>query len=189
MRANLAVCMLAAGVIAACDMGAMQGDRAPVGAAQLISASAVVQSVDQATREVVLSGPDGGEIAVIAGPEVRNLAQLEAGDTVQLDYYESVAVEMAPADAPDELVSLYTARSPLGAKPGGVAVLTTEMVVELIDYDADSGLARVRTPEGETIGVTVPPGLRTFASARQQGERVAVTVSEALAVSIVEMPA
>jgi hypothetical protein len=186
MRANMAVCMVAAGLIAACDMGAMQGSRAPAGEAQLISATAVVQSVDQATREVVLLGPAGEEIAVIAGPEVRNLAQLEAGDTVQMDYYESVAVEMAPADAPEQRVSLYTSRAAAGAKPGGVAVLTTEMVVELVDYDQSSGFARVRTPDGEVIGVTVPPTLRTFAAARQSGESVAVTISEAMAVSIVE---
>ena len=66
----------------------------------LVTATATVESVDQATRQVVLrDDADGTTFAVTAGPEVRNLPQLAAGDRVQLDYYQSLAVAMAdPAD-------------------------------------------------------------------------------------------
>ena len=70
--------------------------------------------------------------------------------------------------------------------PGGVALATTSLVVTLINYDRDSGLATFRTPDGLTRRAVVPPELRSFAEALGAGARVLVTMTEALAVTITE---
>src|SRR5688572_12055372 len=41
-----------------------------------------------------LTANSGRTLAVMAGPEVRNLSELKAGDTVQVTYYESVAARL-----------------------------------------------------------------------------------------------
>jgi len=156
--------------------------------ASLVSASATVVAVDQSTRQVTLQDDaDGTTFSVTAGPEVRNLPQLAAGDRVQLDYFQATTVSMAdPADSGEEAAAIVAGRAPEGAKPGAAAVTTRSFVVTVVSYDADSGLATLRTPDGLTRRTTVPPVLRSFAQNRGPGSRVLVTMTEALAVTITE---
>ncbi len=83
----LAAALPAANVLAAAADQSAQRE-------SVIETSATVESVDQQTREVLLRAPDGRTLAVMAGPEVRNLPELKAGDTVRVTYYESVAARL-----------------------------------------------------------------------------------------------
>ena len=83
----LAAALPAAGALAAAADQSAQRE-------SVIETSATVESVDQQTREVLLRAPDGRTLAVMAGPEVRNLPELKAGDTVRVTYYESVAARL-----------------------------------------------------------------------------------------------
>ena len=124
----------------------------------MLRATAVVNSVDQSTRQVRLTDQaGGGTFTVTAGPEVRNLSQLAAGDEVQVDYYEAVTVAMANPDDPPADAAVLAGRAPEGALPGGVAAVTTELVVTLQSYDAATGIATFVTPDGRTRSVTVAP--------------------------------
>ena len=153
----------------------------------LLDTRAVVEKVDQNTREVRLRTMDGKELTVLAGPEVRNLAQVDAGDTVRLTYYESVAARMAePGAGGPATTSAIAARAPEGSKPAGLVGATTDMVVEFLAYDPATGVATLKTPEGRTVQVMVNPAMRGFAAARQPGDRVAVQLTNAVAASIVE---
>ena len=75
------------GLVAALAIaGCAQGMRTSSEGVQetLVTSSATVESVDQSTRQVVLrDNADGAVFTVTAGPEVRNLAQVEAGDQVR----------------------------------------------------------------------------------------------------------
>lgn len=159
----------------------------PAGTATLITATATVESVDMATREVNLRADDGTAVSVIAGPEVRNLAQLEAGDVVEFNFFESVAVSMAePGDMGDSGTMVLAGRAAEGERPGGFAIEATDMVVTLVSYDDRNFLATIRMDDGTTDRVTVPPELRSFAAARSPGARILVSLTDAMAVSIVE---
>jgi hypothetical protein len=170
--------------------GCTQGMRTSTEGVQetLVTASATVEAVDQSTRQVVLrDNADGTVFTVTAGPEVRNLAQVEAGDQVEVDFYQAIAASIAdPADTGEAETAVLTGRTPEGARPGGLAAATTSMVVTLINYDSNSGLATFRTPDGITRRAVVPPNLRTFAEARGSGSRVLVSMTEAVAVTITE---
>jgi len=159
----------------------------PAGTATLITATATVESVDMATREVNLRADDGSLLSVVAGPEVRNLAQLEAGDVVEFNFFESVAVSMAdPSDTGEPSTMILAGRTEEGDKPGGMAIEATDMVVTLVSYDDRNFMATIRMADGTTDRVTVPPELRSFAAARGPGARVLVSITDAMAVSIVE---
>ena len=54
------------------------------GAAEVVTVKARVDSIDKATRRIVLTGPEGRSMSVVAGPEVRNFDQIMVGDTVVL---------------------------------------------------------------------------------------------------------
>jgi hypothetical protein len=159
----------------------------PAGTATLITATATVESVDMDTREVNLRADDGSLLSVVAGPEVRNLAQLEAGDVVEFNFFESVAVSMAdPSDTGEPSTMILAGRTEEGDKPGGMAIEATDMVVTLVSYDDRNFIATIRMADGTTDRVTVPPELRSFAAARGPGARVLVSITDAMAVSIVE---
>ena len=153
----------------------------------MLDTRAVVAKVDQSTREVRLRMMDGQELTVLAGPEVRNLAQVSAGDTVRLTYYESVAARMAePGAGGPSTTSVVSSRAPEGGKPAGVVGATTDMVVEFLAYDPTTGVVTFQTPDGATRQALVNPAMREFAAARRPGDRVAVQITSAVAVSIVE---
>ena len=60
------------------------------------------------------------------------------------------------------------------------------MVVTLVNYDDNTGIATFRTPDGLTRMAAVPPNLRSFARSRGPGARVLVTLTNAVAVSVTE---
>jgi hypothetical protein len=153
----------------------------------IVETSAVVQKVDQTTREVRLRAASGKEMTVVAGPQVRNLAQVHAGDTVRLTYLERVAASMAKADAGGPATAaIVTGRAPEGGKPGALVGTTVDMVVEFQSYDPATGLVTFKMPDGLSQQVVVSPAMREFAAARRPGERVAVQLTSAMAVSIVK---
>ncbi len=152
---------------------------------ETVLASATVESVDQATRHIVLAAPDGERVAFSVGPEVRNLAQVEAGDTVTIAYHDSVVLSMAAPDTAQGTVA-GVARASQGERPGGGALVATDTVVTVVSYDANSGFATFRTDDRVIHRATVPPELRTFAEQARPGSRVKVSLTEAVAVSVTE---
>ena len=153
----------------------------------MLDTLAVVENVNQSNREVRLRTTEGKELTVLAGPEVRNLAQVAAGDTVRLTYYESVVARMAePGTGGPATTSIVTRRAPEGSKPAGLYGATTDMVVEFLAYDPATGMVTFKTPDGVSQTVVVNPAMRGFAAARQAGDRVAVQFTNAVAASIVE---
>ena len=53
-----------------------------------VTASAGVVALDPATRGITLEREDGTQLAMIAGPEVRNFDQIEVGSVVEASYVE-----------------------------------------------------------------------------------------------------
>jgi len=151
---------------------------------------ATVEAVDMETRQVLLRDVNGAVVAVVAGPDVRNLAQLTPGDVVRFEISESVAVEMATPDAPGEPVSAIAAtRAPEGDRPGAAVGLVTDQIVTMISYDPIATRAAFRRSDGSRGVVTVPPELRAFAEDLAPGDRVRVTIVDALAITIEEVAA
>lgn len=187
MRMKYLVGLAAALLLAGCaEMGI--GVSRPATQESLSTASATVEKIDQKTRDVTLrDNADGSVFTVTAGPEVRNLEQVKAGDHVDIQFYQATTVSMAdPADAGGKSTLAVAGRAPEGAKPGAAAAITDSMVVTVVSYDRNSGLAIFRTPDGITRRAVVPPSLRTFAESRGPGSRVLVTMTRAVAVAVTE---
>lgn len=189
-HATLLACAAMSLLVAGC---AGKDAEAPPPAAQsaqretMLETTAVVEHVDQKTREVRLRGADGRTVTVVAGPEVRNLPQLATGDVVRLTYYESVAVRMAePAETGPATAAAMAARAPEGEKPAAMLGGAIDVVVTMVAYDPATAVATFTTPDGATQSVVVHPAMRAFAAARRPGDRVAVELTRAVAVSIME---
>ena len=187
---GLAAALAAALLVAGCaEMGI--GVNRPATQETLTTATATVEKIDQTTRDVTLrDDANGTSFTVTAGPEVRNLEQVKAGDHVQIQFYQATTVSMAdPADTGEAATSVIAGRAPEGATPGAAAAVTNSMVVTVVTYDRSTGLATFRTPDGFTRQAVVPPNLRRFAETRGPGSRVLVSMTRAVAVSVTEAAA
>ena len=60
----------------------------------VLLATAVVTSVNQTTREVTVKTDDGRDLGFIAGPDVKNLAQVKPGDVLTATYSEALVYEV-----------------------------------------------------------------------------------------------
>jgi predicted thioesterase len=172
--------------LAACAEAPAPG---PTEAAQetTLTTSAVVQTVDQTSRQVLLRADDGRMLSIVAGPEVRNLAQLAPGDRVTAVFIESVAARMATeGDLQQTVVTQASNRAPLGARPGAAAASVVTSVVRFDAFDPATGVVSFTGPTGVPHSMVAPAELRDFVAARKPGDLVAVEYSEAVAIGIEE---
>jgi hypothetical protein len=152
---------------------------------------ATVESIDHATRQIVLRGPEGNRLALTASPEVRNLDQVRAGDQVVIRYTEALAASLAK---PDERSGANVTRqegvvrSEPGQRPGGVIGGQVRATVQVEAVDRASNTLTIIGPAGvaRTIAVRDPDAQR-FLQTLKAGDRVELVYTEALAMAVEPM--
>ncbi len=152
-----------------------------------------VQAVDAETREITLEREDGTKVVMVAGPEVRNFAQIAVGDKVRARYRESLTAQRLKPDevAAEPTAGVAAARAEKGSKPGvgigaGVAVTVT---VESVDKKQHIVVftAAGEGSEGELHSVRAQRDEgRRFISGLKVGDRVKLVYTEAIALTVEE---
>jgi hypothetical protein len=163
---------------------AAQGSKPAAVAVEVAELKAKVDAVDQGKRLVTLTGPAGNTVTVKAGKEVRNLAQVKAGDVVTLRYYDSIALFVRKSAEPPGAAGVSGVElAPKGQKPAGVMVDMVEMTatVEAIDYDKRT--VTLKGPAGKTKTITVDPSVQRFKEVKK-GDELVVRHTEALAIAV-----
>jgi hypothetical protein len=165
--------------------GAVIAGKGPgvAGAARTLELKATITAVDAKTREITLKGPQGNEVTVVAGPEVKNFAQLKVGDTVDVQYLQSLVLELKKGGgvpvARTEKAGGAAAKE--GAKPGAVIGREVTVVGDVVNVDAATKTVTVKGPK-RTVDLNVedPEQLKLIA----KGDQVQATYTEAAAVSV-----
>jgi len=179
--------MASLGLIAVLSLGAGACATAPkqtsVERSNLMRLTATVEAIDQATRVVTLKGPKGDSITFKADARVRNLPQVSVGDEVSVDYYESLALRLLK---PDEIAvneaSAGVARAKSGEMPAGAGAQQVTVTVSIEAVDKAKGTVTFKGPAGQvtTVRAADPKNLELI----KVGDRVAITYTEALAISV-----
>lgn len=182
-RTGLTALALTLGIILAGNSIAQE--KPSMSASRTMTMSATVASIDHDTREVTLEGPQGDTVTFTASEDVRNLDQVDVGDTVLAELYEEVTIEVF--DNPEGIApgaGEFTAagRAEPGQKPGGgvMDTLVITAVVEAIDLEANT--FQLRGPEGNIREFTArdPENLRRAAV----GDLVVITVTQAVGIMV-----
>ncbi len=151
-------------------------------AAQLAELEATIQAINLETREVVLKTADGKEATVVAGPEVKRLADLKVGDKVSIQYYESLTLKL---DKVATSTSTSTASAEQRAEPtelpGGMKTTTTIVTAKITAVDAAASTVTLVGPKGRSVTLDVDPEILTRVKV---GDLVSAEYTEALAVSV-----
>ena len=157
-----------------------------VGVAQTVEVTATITAIDAASRAVTLKGPQGREMTVIAGPEVKNFAQLHAGDKVGLRYVEALVVELhkggGKAVARTEQMAGGSAAP--GQAPGAAGGRRVSVVGDVIGLDPATQTVTVKGPQ-RTVDLKVrdPEQFKLIAL----GDQLEATYTEAMAVAVSPM--
>jgi hypothetical protein len=152
-------------------------------AAQLMTAEATIQSIDQTTREIVLKNKAGETTTVVAGPDVKRLADLKVGDEVTLDYYESLTLSLDQVSGGSAAATTATAetRAEPTELPGGIKTTTTTLTAKVVAIDTAASEVTVTGPKGRSVVLEVDPEV---AAKLKVGDLVNATYTQAVAVSV-----
>lgn len=155
-----------------------------------VTMQARITALDPTTRMVSIVGPSGATVSLRAGPAVR-LEMLKVGDTVNAQYYRSVAFVVSPPSAPVPENEIAAALARPVSEPGGVVGQVTRVSVNVVGIDLAAKTIDVVNPKGgEVISVTVTdPDRQAFLPQIKVGDTLTAVVSETLAIAIDPAPA
>lgn len=161
-------------------------DKPSISASHTVQLSAVVEAIDMETRQVTLRGPEGNSRTLTVREDARNLDQVNAGDTVNVEYVQNLTIEVFANDGMEPGTGQISAvqRAEKGEMPG-MAVMDTSIVtatVEAIDIEANT--FKLKWPDGEVKEYVArdPENLKKA----DVGDLVVVSYTEALAVMVEE---
>ena len=146
-----------------------------------------IESVDMATRHVLFHGDDGRLITLVAGPEVRNFAQIKAGDRVWARYESALTARIGkPGQSLLEDSDVeQNVGAPLGAKPHGEHDLEIHTKIKVTGIDLDHNTLSFIGPENVPRVVDVrTPQMQAFLRTLKVGDDVNVAFREAAVVDV-----
>lgn len=147
------------------------------------SITATVEAIDQKTREVTLKGPKGGMLTFVAGPEVKNLAQVKKGDELVVEYAHALAIDLKKSSktaVSRTIVEGGKAAAP-GQKPGVVAGRQINVTAKIDAIDTKTNVVTLTGVE-HTVDLKVkdPAVLKNF----KVGDFVDAVYAEAIAIKV-----
>ena len=131
--------------------------KAPIAAAgidevyQLVDA--VVTKVDSKTRTVTLKDKDGTFTNFVAGPEIKNFAQIKVGDRLTVTHELAIAIELVKVNnqgVRSEVQTSTQTSAALGSKPASVISNTTIIIANVVSVDRQKMTVSVKGPKGKT---------------------------------------
>jgi Cu/Ag efflux protein CusF len=142
-----------------------------------------ITAIDAATRTVTIQGDGGQNQTIVAGPDVRNFAQLGVGDRVDFEYQEALALELKPGStAPiSRTEDVAVAGAAEGEMPAGIGGRRVTVVAEVVALDAETSTVSLKGPN-RTVDLKVrdPEQFKRISV----GDRVEATYVEAMAVAV-----
>jgi hypothetical protein len=154
---------------------------------QVAAIQALVHEVDLTTRQVLLQTGENEFVTVVAPEEVRNLPQLEVGDTVNLTFYGGIAASLAPAgEAPIAMDTTQAlVRAEEGERPAGAMLSELTTTVTFDAFDPETGIVTFTGQSGMQRMVEVQdPEMLAFVETLDAGDQVDVTVIEIVALEV-----
>src|SRR5262245_3071651 len=169
--------------VAAAGSAEYKAPSKPIKVEDKITMKATVEAVDHTNRLLTLKGEKGNELTLEVDPAVHRFDQIEVGDTVTVNYYESLIAEvLKPGDA-TVASSVSTEASPKeGVKPAGGGVVKETMTVTIEAIDLATPAVTIKKPDGTVVSFRVQH--KKNLEQVKVGDRVVVTRITGVAVDV-----
>jgi Cu/Ag efflux protein CusF len=156
------------------------------GAAEVVTLKARVDSIDKASRRIVLTGPEGRSMSVVAGPDVRNFDQINVGDIVVVKHLQALAVDLIKSPGSDGIREIVQREGVMiskpGALPGAIAGRETIVVANVWAVDKKRQIVTLRGARDNLIDFKVKDPAKL--AAVQVGDQIELKYVEAVAVAV-----
>ena len=159
-------------------------DKPSMTTSQTVILTAMVEAINQETREVTLRGPEGRTVSFVASEDAQNLGQVKVGDIVMAEYVQTMSVEVFANDGfePGAGEIAVAGRSEKGEMPALTAIdaLVVSAIVEEINIEANT--FKLRGPSGaiKEYEAQNPENLKKA----EVGDIVVITYTEAIALTV-----
>lgn len=194
MKINKISLLLAASVFAAplvafaqsAPQAAVVTSQAPgkMGEADAIQLQGKVKSIDKKAREVTVVGPQGNQIVLPAGDEVKNFDQIRVGDLVTLTYVQALVVELKKVENSgirERVESENRVAAKPGEKPAGMIEKTVHVVANVVALNPKAQTVTLRGAKRTVeLAVKDPAMLKDV----KVGNQVEATYIEAVALVV-----
>jgi hypothetical protein len=155
----------------------------PIVVSDKVTAKATVESIDHANRVVTLKGQAGNIVELSVDESVKRFDNLKVGDSVTVQYYESVAYDIKKPGTKvgNDTITTQTGKY-TGDKPGGGVTDTTVSTVTIVAIDPSIPAVTFRTSDGAIDSRRV---IHTeYLKDIKVGDVVVVTKKKALMISV-----
>jgi hypothetical protein len=151
-----------------------------------VTTRATVEKIDHETRQVTIRRPDGSRTSFRVDDRVKNLDQVQRGDVIVAEVYESLAYRLLEPGEGETGVAVAGAAGTAeqGQKPAVAGVAVTTVTAKVTAVDKKASTVTLQGPDGEPDEVKVRDPRRL--EAVEVGDLVELTYTEALAISVVE---
>ena len=181
IAAGLLTCTLSV-ARARADQGSMM-QRSPNTVERTTHETMVVTGIDRSTRNVMLQNADGEKRTVKVPADVKAYDTLKVGDRVDIDYYEAMAVALAPPGSKPSMTE-RTGSSRM-SEGGRMAGRETTITAEVLQVDVPGNKVTFKGPQGNARTVSVSdPSLQKKLPNLKPGQMVQFVYTEAVAASI-----
>ncbi len=144
---------------------------------------AQVLAIDYDERIVKLRLEDGEERSVQVGPAAVNFNQIKPGDVIRADLTEEVVLTVAePGTIPADGYSVSAVGSEPGEAPGGLVFSTAQISATILGVSPKYHRILLGFDDGTEKLVKVHDSVDL--SVREYGEKVVLSVSEMVAISV-----
>lgn len=152
------------------------------------TARARITGIDAKTRTLTVRGPAGNVFKLVAGPDVRNFAQIRKGDDIVVRYTQSVAYVISPADTklPDVAAADGAVRAAPGAKPGGAVGERVAITGTIVGVDPAGHVLSVVDQHGGPVHnfAVVDPERQAQLPMLKVGDKITAVFTEAVAIAV-----
>jgi len=149
---------------------------------QLVHTTATVTKIDKGTRMLSIKTESGEDTTVEVPPAVKQFDKLAVGDKIDLDYYRSMTVSLAPSSSKPAMSERKGRMVDVG---GGVRGREVTMTAEVVSVDPAANTVTFKGPKGNIRTVNVmSPALQAKLPSLKPGQVVQFDWVEAVAASI-----
>jgi len=147
----------------------------------------VVDSIDKASRSVVLKNAKGETMKVVAGDEVKNFDQIKVGDNVVASYTQGLVMTLKKGGGAlrERIDSSEKGSTAAGEKPAGYEVKEVTFVADVQQVDRKNQTVTLRgAVKTVRLKIKDPEQLKLI----KKGDQVEGVFAEAVAISVVPAP-
>ena len=150
-------------------------------------ATLLVESIDKASRSIVLKNARGEQMKVIAGDEIKNFDQIKAGDQVVTTYTQELMMTLKKGGGAlrERIDSSEKGSAAAGEKPAGYEVKEVTFVADVQQVDRKNQTVTLRgAVKTVRLKIKDPEQLKLI----KKGDQVEGVFAEAVAISVVPAP-